>query len=111
MSKIFSQIYCINKNLPYLCTALENNAPIKFGVVVQLVRIPACHAGGRGFESRPYRQKAVQEIELLFCIKHINFLLKSGYNSDQVKKYLLKLFPILYLRLKSYLTNFSLRRK
>ena len=28
----------------------------KHGVVVQLVRIPACHAGGREFESRPYRQ-------------------------------------------------------
>ena len=26
------------------------------GVVVQLVRISACHAEGRGFESRPLRQ-------------------------------------------------------
>jgi hypothetical protein len=31
------------------------------GVVVQLVRIHACHAWGRGFESRPFRFKQCQK--------------------------------------------------
>ena len=34
----------------------ETGATKKNGVVVQLVRMPACHAGGREFESRPYRK-------------------------------------------------------
>ncbi len=39
------------------------------GLVVQLVRIHACHAWGRGFESRPDREKqeASMRIEAFFA--------------------------------------------
>ena len=28
----------------------QNDSPFSYGSVAQLVRVPACHAGGRGFE-------------------------------------------------------------
>ena len=40
-------------------------------MVVQLVRIPACHAGGREFESRPYRRKQMTERLSAFFIESI----------------------------------------
>ena len=36
------------------------------GAVVQLVRIHACHAWGRGFESRPHRQKSLENLRGFF---------------------------------------------
>jgi len=41
-----------------------------FGAVVQLVRIQACHAWGRGFEPRPHRIFIVV-YEFLFTVKKI----------------------------------------
>ena len=41
------------------------------GLVVQLVRIPACHAGGREFESRPDRKEPWRNPGL-YCVKDLN---------------------------------------
>ena len=42
----------MSKKSSTFALAFEKEVP---GAVVQLVRIPACHAVGREFESRPHR--------------------------------------------------------
>ena len=52
--------------------------------VVQLVRIPACHAGGRGFESRPDR-KLFRNEELFYSAQVLKLVdkLVSGSSAER----------------------------
>ena len=43
-------------NFARMANALIFAIPNEHGSVVQLVRMPPCHGGGRGFESRPVRK-------------------------------------------------------
>ncbi len=47
---------CLFQNIRSIFAARTTKGP-----VVQLVRMPPCHGGGRGFESRPVRKKASQK--------------------------------------------------
>ena len=58
MSHHYGTIAQLGEHLPYKqgVTGSSPVSPTIRGLVVQLVRMPACHAGGRGFESLPGRQ-------------------------------------------------------
>ena len=68
---IFGRIAQLGEHLPYKQGVIGSSpiVPTKYGLVVQLVRMLACHARGRGFESHPGRQHAgvAQLVEQLTC--------------------------------------------
>ena len=43
---------------PIVSTTFQGESLDSYGLVVQLVRTPPCHGGGRGFESHPGRHFA-----------------------------------------------------
>ncbi len=62
--KFFFKKVCKRKRFPLIFAVPKNEVVVQvkgFGSVVQLVRMPPCHGGGRGFESRPVRKTRKQK--------------------------------------------------
>ena len=62
--------------MSYLCTRKTERT--NAGAVVQLVRILACHARGRGFESRPHRKEESFETLLFLFLIYTTHYGKQG---------------------------------
>ncbi len=56
-AKLSGSIAQLGEHLPYKQRVIGSSpiVPTTYGLVVQLVRTPPCHGGGRGFESHPGR--------------------------------------------------------
>ena len=63
----------LGEHLPYKQRVIGSSpiAPTIFicGLVVQLVRMPACHAGGRRFEPVPGRQLKINNMDMVGVVK------------------------------------------
>ena len=67
-------IFFLNKRLTHPCPRIASPLHYPtFGVVVQLVRTPACHAGGREFKSRPSRHfskaRKFNDLRVFFVVR------------------------------------------
>ena len=62
----FQKIWSYQKKAVPLHPLSKRKCDITIGAVVQLVRIHACHAWGRGFESRPHREEDANASSFVF---------------------------------------------
>ena len=65
------------------------------GAVVQLVRMPACHAGGRGFDPRPFRQY-LKVISYYFYYADMAQLVERTLGKGEVLSSILSISTISY---------------
>ena len=70
----FNPKCCTNEKLGLSLHSLTKTA--RTGAVVQLVRIHACHAWGRGFESRPHRRNPETKVSGFFVFRSISATLQ-----------------------------------
>ena len=72
-----------------MCVSLHSlmgtKTPQKKGLVVQLVRIHACHAWGRGFESRPDRPEKASALAEAFLFYPNTYFLPPQNHKKYIK--------------------------
>ena len=74
------------------------------GALVQLVRMPACHAGGHGFESRTHRQKtyksAILDCGLFYLLSLIIYHANGSPDKYRAHYHWLCLFTIICITIR-----------
>ena len=67
---------------PFAGVRIPQSPPfLSFGLVVQLVRMPACHAGGRGFEPHPDRHYSLSKLS---CFASVAQSVEQGTENPRV---------------------------
>ena len=90
IKEYYGSLAQLGEHLPYKQRVIGSSpiTPTICGLVVQLVRMPACHAGGRRFEPVPGRQLFFEEYAV--CTKLTNLyaqeILRSARRVEQVPK-------------------------
>ena len=79
----FNPKCCTNEKLGLSLHSLTKTA--RTGAVVQLVRIHACHAWGRGFESRPHRRNPETKVSGFFVFRSISATLQHKILRESAK--------------------------